>query len=280
MKNISRAVLVLSALVLAACGGSSSGGSETVVLNFDARFDGEQFACGRSFGNVGTTNATVEPVDLRFYVSEVELVDASGNAVAVALDDDGAWQNDGVALVDFEDATGRCSERGTPQTNTVVRGTAPAGEYTAVRFVMGVPEDQNHQDPAAAPAPLNITTLFWNWNAGYKFIRFDNWVEESGEPFRVHIGSTMCEGDGRGNATCMNSNRPEVALDNFSGGVANILMDLSQVFVGTNVEENAPDTSAGCQSMPTDDDCIAIFDEFGLPFRGSTPGAQQVFRAE
>lgn len=277
MKSFAPAVLSLMVLSLAACGGSS--GPQTVVLDFDARFDGEQFACDRSFGNVGSTGATVEPIDLRFYVSEVELVDAEGNAVAVALDDDGMWQNDGVALLDFEDATGRCVDRGTPETNTSVRGTAPAGMYTGVRFVMGVPEDQNHQDPAAAPAPLNITTLFWNWNAGYKFIRFDNWVDATSDEFRLHIGSTMCEGDGRGDATCMNSNRAEVDLGNYSGGSANILMDLSQIFVGTNVEENAPETAPGCQSMPTDDDCIEIFEQFGLPFRGSTPGAQQVFRA-
>jgi hypothetical protein len=30
-----------------------------------------------------------------------------------------------------------------------------------------VPFARNHGDAASAPAPLNHTALFWNWNAGY-----------------------------------------------------------------------------------------------------------------
>ena len=51
-----------------------------------------------------------------------------------------AWQNDDTALLDFEDKTSPCNE-GTPETNTIIRAIAPQGEYTGVRFIVGVPFD-------------------------------------------------------------------------------------------------------------------------------------------
>lgn len=280
MRPTSKHLFFSFIFLAAACGGGSSPSSKSVVIDFDARMGGQQFACDRTFDNVGDTDATVAPLDLRFYISDVDLVTSDGERVSLALDQDGEWQYENVALLDFEDATGLCSGRGTAATNTNIRGKVAAGDYTGLSFVMGVPEALNHGDAATAPAPLNKTALWWSWNGGYKFIRYDNEVVQTGEEYRVHIGSMNCTGDGRGDATCADPNRVDVALGSWEAGSNTVLVDLDSVFVGSNLLENAPDTGSGCMSTPDDPDCAPVFDRFGLPFMGVEPAEQQVFRAE
>ncbi|MDG2306690.1 MAG: metallo-mystery pair system four-Cys motif protein [Candidatus Binatia bacterium] len=250
-----------------------------VTLNFDARVNGEEFACNRTFTNIGSTNATVEPTDCRMYIENVRLVNDEGGEVPVTLDQDGAWQRQDVALLDFENGTGLCGQRGTAETNTNIRGMVPGDTYTRIRFEMGVPENMNHADSATALAPLNKTALFWSWNAGYKFIRYDNIVESNGNEFRVHIGATACQGDGRGNATCGNSNRIDVDLP-FDPSSDTVLIDLASFLVGTNVEANTAETPPGCMSAPDDPECVGVFARAGLPYGGNPGGSQQIFTVE
>jgi len=130
------AALLIAAALAAGCGGGGAGTGPPdapapgldpgrVALTFLAEIAGEPFACGRTFDGVGTGGATIEPGDLRFYVSEVRLVRDDGTEEALVLDQDGAWQVDDLALLDFEDATGRCSLAGSRETNRSVRGTVP-----------------------------------------------------------------------------------------------------------------------------------------------------------
>lgn len=147
-------------------------GQQAVKLNFAAEVNGQTFACGRQYPAIGTTRSTITPADFRYYVSEVQLLTADDRAVPVQLDQDGVWQLENIALLDFEDASGPC-RNGTPAMNTRVRGQVPAGHYTGVRFTLGIPFERNHGDPTVSPAPLNSTAMFWNWQGGYKFLKFD-----------------------------------------------------------------------------------------------------------
>ena len=53
----------------------------------------------------------------------------------------------------------------------------PEGKYKSLRFSVGVPEKQNHSDPAVYPAdhPLNpnINQLHWDWTGGYIFLALE-----------------------------------------------------------------------------------------------------------
>lgn len=89
-------------------------------------------------------------LDFRLFVHDVELVRAGGEHVPFRLTEDGAWQRDGVALLDFEDGSGSC-ETGSADTNARLRGEAPQHEdYTGVAFTLGMPERRNHLDAATA----------------------------------------------------------------------------------------------------------------------------------
>lgn len=246
-----------------------------MAINFEATVNGEPFSCGRTFSNVGTTGATVEPTDARLYLENIRLVNDEGGEVALALNQDGTWQVQDVVLLDFENATGLCGQRGTAEMNAQAMGMIPGDTYTRLRFEMGVAENLNHGDSATAPAPLNKTALFWSWNAGYKFIRYDN-IAANGNEFRVHIGSTACEGDGRGNATCGNSNRLTVDLP-FDPSSDTVAIELGAFLQNANVEMNTEETPPGCMSAPEDPECVPVFAAAGLPYGGNAGGSQQIF---
>lgn len=265
--TLMRTLSVLLVLGLFSCGETT----DPVSISFAALVNGAEFVCGQSYPGVGDGGEWTAR-DARFYVHDVELVDAAGNITPVTLDADGMWQDGEVALLDFEDG---CGDMGNTDLNTTIRGTAPEGDYTGVRFRVGVPESLNHSNAATAGAPLNLTAMFWNWNGGYKFMRIEG---PSGvfEAWRLHLGSTMCDGDMAGNATCMTANRPLIDLDGADPRSASIGFDIGALFAEsplTNTEETPP----GCMSAPTDMDCAPIFENLGLDFAGQGPAEQNVF---
>lgn len=276
------------AALLAACGedgGTAEDRAPQAVrheLRFAAEVNGEPFACGRTYEAVGTPPTRYVASDFRFYVHDVRLVDAAGAEVPLVLEEN-AFQHDGVALLDFEDAGATC-DTGTPELHPAITGEAPAGDYRGVRFVLGVPADRNHVDPARAPAPLNLTAMFWVWRGGYKFLRVDGRPAAAPEAgYHLHLGSTGCPGSvptEPPTGPCAHPNTVAVSLEPFDPATGIVVADVGAVLAGANVSANTPDTAAGCMAAPDDPDCAAIFPRLGLPF-GATPAGEQVlFRAE
>jgi uncharacterized repeat protein (TIGR04052 family) len=271
---------------------SQQAATQPVELRFLAEVNGQAFECGQSYKNIGTTRSTMTPNDFRMFVSQVQLMTAEGKTVPVQLVQDNTWQLEGIALLDFENGQGPC-RNGTPPMNTVVRGTAPAGQYTGVKFTVGIPFERNHGDPTVAPAPLSSTAMFWTWQGGYKFLKFD--TATSGRPiqsakptadgggnasgFSVHLGSTMCASPSRTQAptACQNPNRIEVSFADFDVKKNQVVVDMGRVLAGTNVDVNAPKTSPGCMSFAKDPDCPAIMNAMGLPYDGKAPSGPQQF---
>lgn len=248
-----------------------------VEIRFEAVVGAMPFSCTGSFAGLGTTMAAWTPYDFRFYVHDVQLVPESGSPVPVTLDQDGTWQYQSVALLDFENHTGTCSN-GTDATNTRVVGrvNAPAGtRWTGVRFKLGVPLELNHRNPATAPSPLNLSTLFWAWQSGYKFLRIDGRTTVPG--FNIHIGSTGCTGDpAAGAVTCARPNRPEVTLMGFDPTQNVVVADLARLVATTNV--NASTGAPGCMADATDPECLTIMPTLGIAMGGGDPPSQTFFR--
>jgi len=170
----STALAVLTLAGLTACDDSTGpAGPTDVTVNFAALVNGETLVCGASYAGVGVSSTEITPTDFRLYVSDVQLLRSDGSSEALELEQDGLWQRENVALLDFENGSASCVN-GTTGTNTSVRGTVPAGSYTGLRFTLGVPASLNHQDQAAAPPPFDLSALFWSWNGGYKFVRMDH----------------------------------------------------------------------------------------------------------
>lgn len=280
-------LLILAALVAPACGDDEPGHSHEepldVALTFKPLVGTRPFACGQTYTGLGTTGSTYEPKDFRLYVHNVRLINEASEEVPLELSDDGAWQKEGVALLDFEDKTGLCTN-GTQAMNGRIVGTAPGGHYVGLRFTVGLPFEKNHQDASIASAPFNVSTLFWGWAGGYKFIRLDGRTSGLPTGHNFHLGSTECQSSGPNQVTsCQRPNRFDVEISNFDPtGAGSVVMDVAALFAGSNLDTNQAQTAPGCMSEGSDADCAPIFQRLGLGFGGAqgTPSAQTFFRKE
>jgi hypothetical protein len=146
------------------------------TVSFDALWDGQPFQMQQvyvdDFGNRLRTDKFMN------YVSLIKLVKEDGSEVLVK----------DFMLVDFYN-------------ENIVSAEIPAGKYTALKFGIGVPRDNNKdQDPAQYPSssPLSVAGsqgMFWTWNTGYIFAKFEGKCDTTGTegqelltPIAIHTG--------------------------------------------------------------------------------------------
>jgi uncharacterized repeat protein (TIGR04052 family) len=266
--------------LLVGCGGDDGPGDRQVSVQFAGQVNGQELVCGKTYSNVGLGQpGTYQVNDWRFYVHDVALVRADGSRQTVALNQDGAWQYQNVALLDLRKNCGS----GALPTNAVTAGTVPNDNYSGICFKVGVPFSLNHINDATAPSPLNNTGMLWNWQGGRKFIRVDGFGNpgsvDGAVAFVVHLGSTGCPGPGANSpptAACTYPNVAEFCLDNFNADQDRVVMDMGKALAGSNVALNTANTASGCMSGNADPECIPILPRLNLDFTyvagaGATP---------
>jgi uncharacterized repeat protein (TIGR04052 family) len=250
--------------------------SNTILLNFKPRVGPQPFACNQKFPGVGLgATATAEFSDFRLYVHDLRLVDTSGTEVPLQLEEDQKWQQKTVALLDFEDKTGACG--GTASVNAQLRGVVPmaasSGRESASKWACRLRKTMATRP--RLPSPLNLTSMFWAWQSGYKFLRVEGQTTAS-QSFIVHLGSTGCVKDGSGQVqSCSSPNRPEIALDGFDPKTQSLVVDVAALISGTDLGK-----SMECMSSPGTADCGPVFASVGLPYGGGAGGVQKLFRVE
>lgn len=105
----------------------------------------------------------------------------------------------------------------------------------SLSFDLGVPWQLNHQNPLTASAPLNVSEMFWSWQLGHKFLRFDG-----SERFAFHLGSTGCKSASKLRAPkepCRFPNRYRFNIEQFDSS-APITFDLDKLFNGVNMAKS------------------------------------------
>ena len=223
---------------------------ETVRLQFGAVWQGATIDC-----NDGDISLT----DLRFFVSDLALVDKLGELHPIALLEDDRWQQSNIALVDLEDGQGRCLN-GTSDRHATLTGTADRADFVELRFTVGVPFASNHANPLRASAPLDDAAMHWHWRSGYKFLRAG--VSAGDDSTWIHLGSTGCAGTVQNIESCRSPNRVKVSLPVVST-TSRIGVDLSVLFSGVDLANGEP---SDCSSGPAETDCAPMFEALGLPF--------------
>lgn len=268
---------------------SSSTGAAVreVTLQFAGRINGTDAACDTDFTGVGSAQSDAQVRDFRLYVSNIRLLDTDGNEVLLELEQDGMWQYEDVALLDFEDGTGQCADTGNADVNSTVVGTVPEGDYDGIRFDVGVSSELNHSDPNTAEPPLNVLPMTWNWLAGRKFVRFDldvdtGEVDKNKNPvlfgWNTHLGAQGCSNGETPDPMmpptedCTRPQRPAIAFDTFDPDTNTLVVDagtlLGDVDVSSDVQ-GAP----GCMSFfppdpeMQDDDCADVFPNYGMDWQ-------------
>ncbi|TGN04198.1 MbnP family copper-binding protein [Leptospira dzoumogneensis] len=308
MKLLYKVAIAAVSLIFAGCDGSSNPNTALLALISQTEVPGIQFKavvgdsdaiCGGDITGHGdshsssivTSSSTVTiqhvagvmPIrlkDLRFYVSEFELVDQNDNVITLDVPNTGSWQYGGVALLDFENGKGSCS--GTTETNNLVQATVENKTYKTLRFTLGVPESLNHIDYSVAPSPLNVSGLAWSWTMGYRFFVgefLSNDAATLGNAAVLHIGSAGCS-ESAGVYTCTNSNRAVIELtptEGFNPFTQKVQFDLKKAVTGWDISTG----SKSCHSMGAMDSatCSLVYPNFGLDYSTGNAGstAQTVF---
>jgi uncharacterized repeat protein (TIGR04052 family) len=255
-------------------------GATAVQIAFAARVGSAPFVCGKEYAGLGATSTVAAASEFMLYVSEVRLLKADGTEVPVALSDDGVFQRDNTSLLDFAaGGVGTDCTNASADTNTVLRGTIPAaGDFTGIRFVLGVPFQQNHQDQAAAPAPFNSSRMFWSWNGGYKFVRLDLMTGAERGAWFVHLGSVACTPTGAPSTiptACAQPNKPTITLTGFDPLRTPIIADVATLLARSDLAK-----TKGCMSNRASPGCPAILRSFGVMPEGNALPPQRLFRVE
>lgn len=270
-KHLLCAAAVLGAFT-SACGDDQE--ERAITLEFEFQVNGESFECGSTYPNLGTPETDFTLTDARLYLHGFELVDDSGRAHPLSLSEDTPFQGNGIALLDFEDG---CGPDGSPETNTTVKGTAKGDDFTAVRFTLGVPLNENFIDLSAAAPPLDVTGMYWTWLSGYKFLKVDGSSPSSEggiNPFFLHLGAS-CAGDNPAAPPLMPCAAPNQVTYELEGELSDggkIVADIADVLATSDLTKNTPGTGPGCMSEPGDPECVTILSRIGVDV-----AADQVF---
>jgi uncharacterized repeat protein (TIGR04052 family) len=255
-------LLVTILIACAAC----SAKNVPVHIEFSASWAGQPVQCD---------DTPLALTDLRFYVSDVLVIDSSGAEHPVSLMPDERWQQQNIALIDLENGAGACSN-GTSDVNTAIRGTVATSDFAGVRFTIGVPFDMNHANPLLAQPPLNDAAMHWHWRSGYKFLRAG--ISSPTDSFWIHLGSTGCEGTIQNITGCSFPNRVTVNLADFSADGGQIALELSELFHAIDLQDG---TGSDCSSSPAEPECVAPFEALGLTINGPTNRQpQKVFQVQ
>ena len=274
-----RVILVaLASVALVGCADEATPSSE-VTVDFGFAVNGAPFECGAEYDGVGEPAVPFKATDARFYLHDLQLLHASAGWQSLELDA-GAFQGQGLALLDFENG---CGPDGTAETHTTLTGriAAPDQDFVAVRFTLGVPKAQNFLDLARSAAPLDVTGMYWTWQSGYKFLKVDGSSPASGgglNPYLLHVGASGCPGENPQAppvGDCVSANLARIELLDFSPG-SKIVADLGTLLATVDLSFNTEGTAPGCMSEAGDPECLTLLPRLGI----DDADAQQLFAIE
>jgi len=250
---------------------------QAVAISFALIMDERAVGCDGTTGPLGRGAVTAKLLDARFYLQEVAVLDAAGNATPVRLTINN-WQNEQVALLDFGEGASHCN-RSARDTNEQVIGTVPRGQYVGLSFTIGVPKALNHTSTELEAPPLDLAAMGWSWQAGRKFIRIEMDPEggitkgdgSRAQTWFVHVGSTGCTGHpAKGSVSCLYPNRLPIVVERFDTQHQVVTLNLASLFRTSALSEDREGAS-GCMSNLNDPECAPIFERLGLSLATGLP---------
>ncbi len=124
---------------------------------------------------------------LKLFISSISLSSSSGTESPARS----SSSKKGVFLLNFTKSNFNAGY-GKQSYRTVFQ--VKAGEYSDLRFNVGVPRQLNHSDPTDAAPPLDLgkADMFWSWNTGYIFLLVEGKLaDQPGEIFHFAVGGDI-----------------------------------------------------------------------------------------
>ncbi|MBU2929493.1 MbnP family protein [Winogradskyella psychrotolerans] len=197
MKNLKK--YILSAAVLVAFMSCSSEDDNPVANSVTLEFNNTFGDTPIILGDATSSSATVNTSDagqvhhfqeVKYVVSNIRLIKADGTEIPYNVND----LDNGATVVN----------QSNPETLSYVLSDIPVGDYSEIKFGLGVRSDLNTLDQVSFPdfydnAGANDTQMHWEWGTGYRFTKIEGFYDTDNKELSFHSGSTL-EGE-EGNYT-------------------------------------------------------------------------------
>ena len=182
-------VLCISSFLVACSPNSNQVGASQ--LAFTLMLNGQPISCSDPAEGVIVDGQHWQLDQLKLFVHDLSIQqgDKSKN---IELTTNG-WQAHQVGLVSLEPECGGSKIENNEETNHALVFKIPVDLQNAesLSFRLGVPFELNHQNPLTQPSPLNLPLMFWSWQMGHKFVRWD--MSNDIDTWSFHLGSLGCE---------------------------------------------------------------------------------------
>lgn len=241
MKNTLYKALALVAISisLTACSNDDNkndlSGSGSLILEYDNGFGANDLILNTQ-GNTTSNNEVLKVSLVKYIISNVVLTKA-----------------DGTTLVYPKSKSYFIADEGSADGHEFKLTDIPAGDYTKVKFGIGVDEDQWKLGASGQGdflAKADKAGMLWSWAAGYKFLAFEGTFTSAtvttATSFMIHTGKTGT-----------NYNYTEVTLDLPTKALVrtaitptvHIKIDLSKIIDGTNKIKLSDNNAGGMGAM-------------------------------
>jgi plastocyanin len=171
------ATLLLSIIFISSCKKEDTlTGNGPVTIHFDNRAGADDFAFSTNY----TTAAgdTVNFTKVKYYVSNFVLVKSDGSQYVIP-----------------QSETYRLIDEAVDSTQEITFNNIPAGDYTSVKYIIGVDSLRSTTDVSQRTGDLDPAgggaDMYWSWNSGYIFFKIEGTSPQStemGNMFMYHIG--------------------------------------------------------------------------------------------
>ena len=193
--------LLLLSVVFTGCDSTvdDEEGTAMVTLFLQPTVDGTPLSADLS-KTYDINGSTITFESARIYISEIELLRNDGTSVT--------FEGDVITAPAKDENDADISHTVTDQivlakhdlgVHKYMLGPADTGEFTGIRYKVGIDGTTNRLDASQVPAdhPLAKQTdrnNHWNWSAGYQFIRMDGMVDTDAdstpdEVWEIHLGT-------------------------------------------------------------------------------------------
>jgi hypothetical protein len=123
---------------------------------------------------------------LQFFIHNIE-IKTRENTWQPWVMETNAYQSNNVALIG--EMCGEINEQS--NWGLELNSLTESPDITDIRFTLGIPFSLNHLNPLTQASPLNISSMFWGWRGGHKFMRVE--LATKNDDWLFHLGSTGCK---------------------------------------------------------------------------------------
>ncbi|MBF8150761.1 hypothetical protein ITJ86_12690 [Winogradskyella sp. F6397] len=194
MKNLKN--YILSAAVLVAFMSCSKDDdnpvANNVTLEFNNTFGDTPIVLGDATSSTATKNTSEAGQihhfeEVKYVISNIRLIKADGTEIPYNVND----LDNGATVVNQANA----------ETLSYVMNDIPVGDYTEIKFGLGVKSELNTLDQTSFPnfyanAGENDTEMHWEWGTGYRFTKIEGFYGSGNDDLSIHSGSTLTDDEG------------------------------------------------------------------------------------